>query len=271
MKFRTFLAGFAIVVSALSTPSQAGPGDLLVAPTRIVINGSRGTQVLLNNIGNATATYRISLELRRMLPDGSIEEVATTAANEKEKRALEMISYAPRRVTLAPNQPQAIRIGVRAPQDLPDGEYRAHMLFRAIPDAKPATAPASASQGVSIALTPIYGVTIPVIVRRGTLTATAAMANPRIIPTKQGPMLALSLSREGARSTYGIVRVLKPGQAKPVFEVRGVAVYPEISKREVELDIPDDLVAVLKGPATIQYVEEADAGGKLLAEVKTSL
>ena len=56
-----------------------------------------------------------------------------------------MIIYAPRRVTLAPHEPQAIRIAARPPQGLPDGEYRVHMLFRAIPPATPvvqASAPA---------------------------------------------------------------------------------------------------------------------------------
>lgn len=41
-------------------------GDLLVAPTRIVINGGGGAEVVLSNIGAETATYRIGLELRRM-------------------------------------------------------------------------------------------------------------------------------------------------------------------------------------------------------------
>ena len=39
--------------------------------------------------------------------------------------------------TLAPHQPQAIRIAARPPQGLPDGEYRVHLLFRAIPPATP--------------------------------------------------------------------------------------------------------------------------------------
>ena len=87
-----------------------------------------------------------------------------------------MILYAPRKVTLPPNQPQSIRINARAPQGLADGEYRVHLLFRAIPDARPVTAPAP-TQGVSFRLTPVYGVTIPVIVRLGNLSATAAIAN----------------------------------------------------------------------------------------------
>ena len=37
---------------------------LLVAPTRIVLNGSRGTEIVLSNIGDETATYRISVGKR---------------------------------------------------------------------------------------------------------------------------------------------------------------------------------------------------------------
>ncbi len=173
MKFSNFsrlskaLAGAAVTVSAMAmlpAPAQAA-GDLLVAPTRIVLDGQRGTEVILNNTGSEPATYRISLELRRMTAEGRLTEVTDEEANQTEQAAKSMIRYAPRRVTLPPNQPQAILLGVRAPQDLPDGEYRAHLLFRAVPKAKPITEQTNPEGGFSIALTPIYGVTIPVIVR----------------------------------------------------------------------------------------------------------
>ena len=54
-----------------------------------------------------------------------------------DKAAEDMIVYAPRRVTLAPHEPQSIRIAARPPQGLADGEYRVHLLFRAIPPATP--------------------------------------------------------------------------------------------------------------------------------------
>ena len=88
-------------------PAHAGIGDLLVAPTRIVLDGRKGTEVVLNNIGDAPATYRISVEFRRMTADGSLEDVTEPTAQEKE--AEDMIVYAPRRVTLAPHEPQSIR------------------------------------------------------------------------------------------------------------------------------------------------------------------
>ena len=77
----------------------------------------------------------MSVEFRRMTEDGGLADVAEPTA--RDKIAEDMIVYAPRRVTLAPHQPQSIRIAARAPQGLPDGEYRVHMLFRAIPPADP--------------------------------------------------------------------------------------------------------------------------------------
>jgi hypothetical protein len=265
---RRLITGSLLAAAILAAPVRAGNGDLLVAPTRVVLEGARGTEVILNNIGSETATYRISLEIRRMLPDGTLEDIAPDAANDREKKALAMISYAPRKIVLAPNQPQSIRIGLRPPADLPDGEYRVHMLFRAIPDAKPITAPAQAT-GVSISITPIYGVTIPIIVRKGRLEATAAISNPRVVTVDGKSELVVALTRKGTRSTYGGIRIFKPGQAKPVYEARGIAIYAEVAQRDVHLPLPPELAPLLKGPATVQYVEDPEAGGRVIAEVQT--
>src|SRR5436190_16087037 len=129
---------------ALPAPAEAGVGDLLVAPTRLVLDGRKGAEIILNNIGEEPATYRVSIEFRRMTEDGGLEDVATPTA--ADQTAADMIIYAPRRVTLAPREPQAIRIAARAPQGLPDGEYRVHLLFRAIPPATPVVQPAAAEE-----------------------------------------------------------------------------------------------------------------------------
>lgn len=262
---RVRLLATALAVSS-TVPARAA-GDLLIAPTRVVLDGARGTEVILNNIGAETATYRISLELRRMPEAGALEEVDPAQANEREAAALGMISYAPRRVTLPPNQPQSIRIGVRAPEGLPDGEYRAHMLFRAIPDARPAVQTATSNEGVTIALTPIYGVTIPVIVRQGSLTATAAIANPRLIADDEGPALEVTLTRNGTRSVYGRIRVSRAGLSTPILEARGIAVYAETARRTVSLPVSPETAAALKGPVRIEYLEDQDVGGGLIAAV----
>lgn len=262
------------VVSMIAAPLlYAAPanavGDLLVAPTRIVLDGKRGAEVILNNIGPNEATYRISLELRRMNTVGRLEDIAVETANETEKAALGMISFAPRRVTLPPNQPQSIRIGLRGVEKLPDGEYRAHMLFRAIPSTAAATDTANDGSGVKIQLIPIYGVTIPVIVRKGKLSATAALANPKISRDNEGQTLQFDLSRVGDRSIYGEIRVTKPGLTEPLLVARGIAIYPELTSRSVSLPLSQVDADKIKGEVTIGYYEASEAGGGLIAQVRT--
>lgn len=255
-------------VATVATPLSAGVGDLLVAPTRIILDGRRGTELILNNIGDDVATYRVTVELRRMKADGTLE--AVTAPNAKESAAEAMILYAPRKVTLPPNQPQSIRINARAPQGLPDGEYRAHLLFRAIPDARPATA-AKPTEGVSFRLTPIYGVTIPVIVRLGNLSATAAIAN--VAKRNEGgkPVIALDLSRAGDRSTFGEVRVTKAGVAEPIAVAGGIALYTEIAKRSVTVPIDARFAAQAQGQVTVEYLEKTPTGMVTLASTSAIL
>jgi hypothetical protein len=203
-----------------------------------------------------------------MQPDGSLVDVTEGNANDKERAALEMIRYAPRRVTLPPGQPQAVRIAARPGAELPDGEYRVHMAFRGIPKPAPAPQPGEA-KGITVALIPVYGVTIPVIVRQGRLEAQVAITDPRLAEGEHGAQLELGLVRSGESSTYGEVRVSKGG--KQVFVARGIAVYPEIGSRSVALPLTPEQAAAMHGPVRIEYREMPEAGGGTLAAVDTVL
>lgn len=259
--------------ATLSSPAPAAAqGDLLVAPTRVILDGRRGTEVILSNIGSEEATYRIGLELRRMEPNGSLTPVEKSDANEREDAALKMIRYAPRRISLPPGQPQAVRIAARPGAELPDGEYRVHMSFKAIPKPREVTEEdAGPQQGVSIRLIPVYGVTIPVIVRHGRLEAQVAITQPRVEQSARGPQLVMDLQRGGESSTYGELRVMKPGQGDPVFLVRGVAVYSELEKRELRLMLTPEQAAAMTGPLRFEYREMPDKGGDLIAAVDAVL
>jgi len=256
---------------AIASPARAGIGDLLVAPTRIVLDGRRGAEVILNNIGDEPATYRVSVQFRRMTEDGGLDDVEEP--NATDKIAEDMIVYAPRRVTLAPHQPQAIRIAARPPEGLPDGEYRVHMLFRAIPAPTPIVAAAAQEpvKGIHFQLTPIYGVTIPIIVRLGNLEATAGIANVHLEKKDGKPAVALDLNRSGTRSTYGEVRVLKAGVKDPIAIQKNVAIYTEITHRRVAVALSDAYKGEVAGPVTVQYVETFDDGSHVIAETQAVL
>lgn len=265
-------ARLALVAPALllaANQAQAGTGDLLVAPTRVVLDGRRGTEIILNNIGDEVATYRVTAVLRRMGSDGRLIDVESP--NAKEQVAQEMILYAPRRITLPPNQPQAIRLSARAPQGLADGEYRVHMLFRAVPPPRPQVTEQKKVEGVAFQLTPIYGVTIPIIVRLGNLEAKAALSNIRKVTDGGKPAIALDINRSGDRSTFGEVRVLKAGVAEPIALQRGVAVYTEIGQRSVTIPIDPAQLGNATGQVTVQYVEPTETGPVTIAETSAVL
>jgi hypothetical protein len=267
------VAAAALIVASVPfaiQPASAGVGDLLVAPTRLVLNGGRSAEVILNNIGDEPATYRISAEFRRMRPDGTLEEV--TDPSDSEKAARDMLVFAPRRVTLAPREPQSVRIAARPAQGLPDGEYRVHLLFRAIPPSTPVTQAASApANGLSFKLVPVYGVTIPVIVRLGNLSVKAGISDVHVEQRDGKPVIAVKLDRNGSRSTFGELRVLKPGVKDPVAISRAVAVYTELNEREVTVPVSEAFKGQLSGPVTVEYLETYDDGTKTIAETHAVL
>lgn len=181
-----------------------------------------------------------------------------------------MISYAPRRVTLAPREPQTIRIAARAPKDLPDGEYRVHLLFRAVPPPKPVQAPTEV-KGIAFALTPIYGVTIPVIARFGNLEVKAGIAGVRLTREEGKPAVSVKLTRSGGRSTFGEVRVMKAGIKDPIAVQRGIAIYTELGERTLTIPVDDRYTTAATGRVTVQYVEPGDNGPLTIAETDAVL
>jgi hypothetical protein len=211
------------------------------------------------------------LELRRMNSEGRLDDIDPAAANEKEKAALQMIRYAPRRVTLPPNQPQSIRIGLQPDETIPDGEYRAHMLFRAIPKAPPVEAGQNDNEGLKIQLIPIYGISIPIIVRKGALQGTAVLDNVRLGNDNEGRTLEFTMKRAGNKSVFGEIHVTKPGVSEPISIAKGIAIYPEIDSRIVSLPLPAEVEAKMRGDIIVSYYEAPKAGGGLISQVRTVL
>ncbi len=264
--FATFGIGI-----ALPAP-LAAQGDLLIAPTRLILDGRRGGEVILSNIGDQEATYRVTLELRRMTPDGELESIEESAANLTEKAALEMIRYAPRRVILPPGEPQAIRISARPGAELPDGEYRVHMSFAALPKVRPvAPADEAPPQGITISIVPIYGITMPIIIRKGELEVTGALANPKLEETPDGTVFAVDISRSGEASLYGDLLVYPQGAADPAFVARGLGVYPEIEARHATFVVAPEQAVLMRGPVRVELREPVQNDDALIAAVDTVL
>ena len=225
----------AALLSALATTlaAQDGIGSLLVAPTRVVFSETRHTaEISLINTGNRAATYRISLIRLRMNERGDVQEI--TEGQPGERFADALVRFSPQQVTLEPRVAQTVRIALRKPADLETGEYRSHLLFRELPSSD-APAGESKTEGVSIRLITIFGVSVPVIVRHGALPSLLVLEGSRLVDSASGEQaLEVTLRREGGSSVYGNLEVAylpAEGGRVEVGRVQGVAVYtPNLSR-----------------------------------------
>jgi len=255
-------------------PARGGAGDLLVAPTRVVFEGrTRAAEITLVNIGRESATYRISLYHLRMLESGEMKEIETPEVGAPWSD--DLVRYAPRQVTLDPNVSQVVRLQLRLPASLPDGEYRSHLLFRAVPreDAMPERSiekPAGDdAKAFSVRLTPIYGVSIPMIVRHGQVAATAALRNLSFQPARgeEPAAAACELQRAGNQSLYGNVTVTfvpSSGAPRVVGMMNGVAVYTPLAQRALRIPLqPPPGLALAGGKLEVTFSRPEQNGERL--------
>ncbi len=255
-------------------PQRQALADLMLHPTRIVIEkNQRAAQLELTNNGAEAATYRISLVNRRMSETGEFSAIDSPGPGEQ--FADEMLRYSPRQITLAPGAGQVVRIMLRKPAGLAPGEYRSHLQFDKLPDAKGATSIETRGAGdkeIGVVLTMLVGASIPVIVRNGETDASVRLSHLELQKPTGGeaPILSLQLHRSGSRSVYGdLTASFTPqgGSEQMVAKVGGVAVYTPNSLRRAKLALqPAAGVPLARGTLRVTYRERAEAGGNLLAE-----
>jgi len=219
---------------------------------------------MVANIGLDTAFYAISLIEYRMTDDGSLQEITEPVPGQK--FASPILRYFPRSIELAPNESQVVRIQVRRRPGLEEGEYRSHLYFRAIPKEEPLgnETAATDSTGIGIRLIPIYGISIPVIVRIGNLSASCTIGELALEQKEEGsPVLKLVLNRQGTKSVYGdltVDYVSHTGERINVGKVRGIAVYtPNTVRRfSMPLTVPEG-VNLNNGKLVVRFSDANEA------------
>jgi hypothetical protein len=127
------------------------------------------------------------------------------------------------------------------------------------------------ANGIGINLIPLYGIVMPIIVRKGELTVTAGLANPRLVHGPKGDAFALDMTRTGSESVYGDLFVYPQGAKDPVFVLRGIGVYPEIGTRHASFALTPTEAAAMKGRMRIEYRDAGEKGGALIASVDAVL
>lgn len=268
--FRAALIG---VVATLVLCATQDAYALRMTVKRIIFEGSKRADVLtLVNDGTEEQTYRLSWRNMQMTADQPLKVLDEGTPFFGMQSANDMVVFAPRRVTVAPGSSQQVRLMLRKPKDLADGEYRSHLWVR--PEVKPVAfdaAPDATARNVEIKM--LAGVSFPVFVRQGNLNARGSLSDLRLSRQGGNFTLALTLNRQGNRSLYGDIDVLCA--EKSIYQARGIAIYPELDARPLSFTFPAAAAdAESCRDVRVTYTGDRDDPlyrGKIIAEAVTSL
>ena len=232
----------------------------MIMPKRLVFDGSqRSHEINLANTGRDTAVYAISFINYKMTDDGNFEQVEEPGKGQR--FAIDFLRYFPRRVTLAPNEAQTIRVQLTRTGNLEQGEYRSHMYFRAVEEQTAlGTEEANDAEGISINIKTVFGISIPVIIRHGESTTQVELKDIHLERSGEFPKLSLSINRSGNMSVYGdfnVNHISPQGQVTEIGSVKGVSVYTPNSHRNFSFELRDaSAVDLSSGRLEITYSED---------------
>lgn len=254
-----------MLISILGFSFQSiAQGNLLITPIRVVFEGNKQKEELnLANIGKDTAIYSISFVQKNMKEDGSFVNIEKVDSGQMS--AEPYLRIFPRTVTLAPGEAQVIALQYRRKPDMAAGEYRSHLYFRSEKNYKPLGVENTDKDttALSIQLIPIFGMSIPVIIRTGAVNVSAALSDLKLdIQQNTIQNLKLTINRTGNISLYGdIIIQYIPVQGKPyqIGIASGVGVYTDINKRYVVVKLNNTSGKTLtNGKLKVQYISKGE-------------
>ena len=203
MRFRLFL--FPLLV-ALAAPLAAQ--GVLIAPTTVIIDArSRTSSILLVNQGEEPAEVDISTFFAYTVTDstGQLQLHTPDSAETGIVSAAEWIRAFPRRMTIAPNSQQTVRLLVSPPADLPDGEYWARLAVLARGGRVPLETSVDTSQ-VNVGLSIEVRTLLPVLYRKGKVETGIALSHLRAARIADSVVVRGRLERQGNAAMIGTLR-----------------------------------------------------------------
>lgn len=225
----------------LNTTARA-QGNLFINPIRIVFEGPRRSQeISLANTGTDSARYQVSFVQIRLTENGNFEQIETPDPGQL--FADKNLRIFPRIVTLGPKETQVIRVQVFKKEQLQAGEYRSHLYFRALPtkDKTPSNPDNAEAKSVSVKIVPVFGITIPVIIRIGENQTTASVTALQLEKQQNNdPVLHFRINRAGNMSVYGdvyVTHISPSGKSTPVGFIKGISVYTPNTLRNITLKL----------------------------------
>lgn len=198
---------FALFISSILLAPIGALANISISPFFIELDAAsrnRTGQVRFTNTSDKTQTYNIKIVNFKQESDGSYTALASPIIGNP--FAEPYLEWSPHQVTLAPHQSQVVRIQRRPMATASDAEYVSHLLIQEQEMSPVADAPQQ-KNGINIQLTALYGVSIPIMIENGELSAGANIESTQIIDRGGKLVARVRVKRSGTRSFYGTLVV----------------------------------------------------------------
>jgi P pilus assembly chaperone PapD len=204
---RRVALGVALVAGLALAGAPARAQGVLVAPQAVFIDHrARSGSVELYNPGPEPAEVTVSALFGYPVTDslGRTTLFTTAAPDSLAPSAAAWVSAFPRRLTLAPRQRQTVRLLVRPPQSLPDGEYWTRLVVEAKGGRVEVAGPAENS-GIQVGLTLQVRTIIALLYRKGAVSTGVALSGVRAELDGDSLAVRARLQRTGNAAYLGQV------------------------------------------------------------------
>lgn len=274
MKIRHYLSMLA-VGTALCFTNVPLNASLLITPLQIVMeNRNRSTEIVLINPSQDTNTYRIHwLQLKQVQGAGGYVPVSD-AEREQNMDLEDFAVFTPRQVTLKPNQKQTIRIAVRRPNDLPEGEYKSHLRFMIVPELSSRNKKEDKELGPNdrgFGAQVYASYSIPVVYRAGEIDTQISFGEPGFSLNEKTSTVIVDLpvTRQGMHGVIGQIDIFYTpnGEEEYLIASHGNAnLFPEITQRNFKILTQEKDLRPGQMRIVFKRAAETDSKGTVLAE-----
>ncbi len=249
--FMAFMVG-------LNLPLNA---SLLITPLQVVMeNRNRSSEIVLINPSRNTNTYRLEwVQLEQQEGKGGYYEVSPDDVNKK-MYLQDFAVYTPRQVTLKPNEKQTVRIGIRRPAELADGEYKSHLKFKILPDLsiRPKVDVKPDPNATKLGASVHASYSIPIIYRAGEYDINVDIKKPTFTtnPSNSRIVVNLPVNRSGIHGAVGQINIYftPSGGSETLIAQNGNAnLFPEITSRT--FNIISTVTSLGSGSIRVQYLK----------------
>lgn len=251
------VAGLTMIGSIASSPVSAN--GFLLAPTRVFFESSaRSQEVTIMNQSDRTQTYRLRLEDRRLKENGEYEVITDPG---DPYAASQMLRLSVRQIVVPARTSATVRVLLRKPSGQAAGEVRSHLIVTELPVVNPPVAASEASPEISVSITTVYGISIPIMVKTGETNARITGVTPRRIAIPERPDLEnidIQVQVAGNRSLFVDFRLISTRQRRgePIALAKSFAVYAPLQSRSLTMSLSPEQTAKLRaGNVVLQYQE----------------